>query len=336
MTRRLSERGRHPPPPGAVQRRGEGAGEEAQDVRPGAGPGRRPCSPARGSASTRGRPPPTGPAWPSGRRTGPWTHAGRGRALVALGTGQATSAGQLLQTPPVPAACGDIRIQVHRATLCFGHEHGGRLSRYAGDDMVTGEGVSVQLAHRWRTVASCFRHHRPACRRSPPRRGRDRGGCAVLGHLGRGRPHGRDPVGRCGHRRSADGGRDVTRGRTLGKLALGLRVVRDDGGPITARHALTRALVGSALDLPAGGLPAHWSPRSSARGPSASATWRPTYVVSQRASMRLLPPPVMPPPLAQWAAGADLARSPRAGHRRPTVPRSGGRAHAGFTPRACP
>src|SRR5690349_4112208 len=35
-----------------------------------------------------------------------------------------------------------------------------------------------------------------------------------------------------------------TRGRTLGKLALGLRVVRDDGGPITARHAIVRSLVG--------------------------------------------------------------------------------------------
>jgi hypothetical protein len=35
-----------------------------------------------------------------------------------------------------------------------------------------------------------------------------------------------------------------------------------------------------------------------------------TYVVSQRASMRLLPPPVMPPPLARWAAEADLAALP--------------------------
>ena len=36
----------------------------------------------------------------------------------------------------------------------------------------------------------------------------------------------------------------ITRGRTLGKLALGLRTVRDDGGPIVTRHAVTRALVG--------------------------------------------------------------------------------------------
>jgi uncharacterized RDD family membrane protein YckC len=102
----------------------------------------------------------------------------------------------------------------------------------------------------------------------------------------------------------------VTRGRTLGKMALGLRVVRDDGGPITARHALTRALVGWPeiyLLLGAGALVSSLvSPRAKRLGDMAAGT----YVVSQRASMRLLPPPVMPPPLAQWAAGADLAALP--------------------------
>src|SRR4051812_17733647 len=34
----------------------------------------------------------------------------------------------------------------------------------------------------------------------------------------------------------------LTRGQTLGKLCLGLRVVRDDGGPIAWRHALVRGL----------------------------------------------------------------------------------------------
>lgn len=36
----------------------------------------------------------------------------------------------------------------------------------------------------------------------------------------------------------------LTRGRTLGKLAVGIRVVRDDGGPIVFRQAFVRALVG--------------------------------------------------------------------------------------------
>lgn len=39
------------------------------------------------------------------------------------------------------------------------------------------------------------------------------------------------------------------RGRTVGKLALGLRVVRGDGGPIDFRHALTRGLAGVIVDF---------------------------------------------------------------------------------------
>jgi len=42
----------------------------------------------------------------------------------------------------------------------------------------------------------------------------------------------------------------LTRGRTLGKMALGLRVVRDDGGPIAFRQALVRGLVGLVLERP--------------------------------------------------------------------------------------
>ncbi|WP_198018486.1 RDD family protein, partial [Sedimentibacter sp. B4] len=36
----------------------------------------------------------------------------------------------------------------------------------------------------------------------------------------------------------------LSRGRSLGKLAFGLQVLRDDGGPIRLRHASVRALVG--------------------------------------------------------------------------------------------
>src|SRR3954447_19507208 len=36
----------------------------------------------------------------------------------------------------------------------------------------------------------------------------------------------------------------LTRGKSLGKLACGLRTVRDDAGPITFQHAFVRALVG--------------------------------------------------------------------------------------------
>ena len=102
----------------------------------------------------------------------------------------------------------------------------------------------------------------------------------------------------------------LTRGRTLGKLALGLRVVRDDGGPITFRHALTRALVGWVEVYLLFGAPALIAglihPRSKRLGDMAAGT----YVVNQRAKMRLLPPPGMPPFLARWSVAADLASLP--------------------------
>ncbi|MGR6997902.1 RDD family protein [Yinghuangia aomiensis] len=41
----------------------------------------------------------------------------------------------------------------------------------------------------------------------------------------------------------------ATRGRSPGKMALGLRVVRDDGGPVRFRHALVRGLVGIFADF---------------------------------------------------------------------------------------
>ena len=41
----------------------------------------------------------------------------------------------------------------------------------------------------------------------------------------------------------------ATRGRSLGKMALGLRVVSDDGGPERFRQALFRALAGRHRDL---------------------------------------------------------------------------------------
>ncbi len=41
----------------------------------------------------------------------------------------------------------------------------------------------------------------------------------------------------------------LSRGRTLGKLIFGLRVVRADGGPIDFRHALTRGLAGAIVDF---------------------------------------------------------------------------------------
>ncbi|AGL15232.1 RDD family protein [Actinoplanes sp. N902-109] len=104
----------------------------------------------------------------------------------------------------------------------------------------------------------------------------------------------------------------LTNGRSLGKRAMGLRVVREDGGPIRVRHALTRSLVGVAVEWP--GLlfpPFTWavalttmiaSPRGRRLGDLAAGT----FVVHERTPAPWGWVPAMPPPLAQWATGLEL------------------------------
>lgn len=104
----------------------------------------------------------------------------------------------------------------------------------------------------------------------------------------------------------------LTRGRTVGKLALGLRVVRDDGGPVGFRHALTRTLVGVAVEFPALVLPfGGWvlsvvlmlGSRDSKRlGDHAAGT----VVLHDRALEPWGWVPAMPPGLAGWATTLDL------------------------------
>ena len=102
----------------------------------------------------------------------------------------------------------------------------------------------------------------------------------------------------------------LTRGRTLGKIALGLRAVRDDAGPISFRHALTRALVGVVEIWVFAGIPAVVTSLVSAKGKRLGDFAAGTYVVRERVRMTLPVPPQMPPALAAWAAQADIARLP--------------------------
>ncbi|WP_370249402.1 RDD family protein [Nocardioides sp.] len=102
----------------------------------------------------------------------------------------------------------------------------------------------------------------------------------------------------------------LTGGRSVGKLALGLRVVRDDAGPITAQHAGMRHLVGFVEIYLSLGAVAFFSMLLSARGKRVGDYAAGTYVVRARVPLRLAPPAVMPPHLASWAAGADVARLP--------------------------
>ena len=102
----------------------------------------------------------------------------------------------------------------------------------------------------------------------------------------------------------------LTRGRSLGKLALGLRTVRDDGGPISFHHALVRALIGFVEIYAFSGVPAFFSMLLSRHGKRLGDYAAGTYVVRDRVVLRLPLPPPMPPQLAGWARRADLAALP--------------------------
>ena len=110
----------------------------------------------------------------------------------------------------------------------------------------------------------------------------------------------RDRRARALHRDPADRGRDARHGRSLGKLALGARVVRDDGGAIGFRHAFIRALIGVLeIYLTFGGL-AVLSASSPRR--SASATCSPAPTPGRACRGTLPPAPFgVPPPLIAWA-----------------------------------
>jgi uncharacterized RDD family membrane protein YckC len=102
----------------------------------------------------------------------------------------------------------------------------------------------------------------------------------------------------------------LTRGRSVGKYATGLRTVRDDAGPIGFRHALTRALVGFVEIWLLLGVPALVSGVLSNKGKRVGDHAAGTYVVRERVHLALPSPPTMPPSLAGWASGADIARLP--------------------------
>ena len=102
----------------------------------------------------------------------------------------------------------------------------------------------------------------------------------------------------------------LTRGKSLGKWAFGLRAVRDDAGPISFQHAFVRALVGFVEIYATGGAPAFFSAMLSSRGKRLGDYAAGTYVVRERIRLRLEPPPPMPPELGGWARAADVAALP--------------------------
>jgi uncharacterized RDD family membrane protein YckC len=108
----------------------------------------------------------------------------------------------------------------------------------------------------------------------------------------------------------------LSRGLSLGKLAAGLRVVREDGGAIRFRHALIRGLVGFLeIYLTFGGLAiavALFNTRSRRLGDLMAGT----YAIRTRVPVERATPLFIPPRLQAWAAIADIGRIPDATARR--------------------
>lgn len=100
-------------------------------------------------------------------------------------------------------------------------------------------------------------------------------------------------------------------GRSLGKLACGLRVVRDDGGPIRFRHALVRGAIGVVEILMTFGVIACIASLVSARGRRIGDVFAGTLVVRERvpaARGTVVPPP--PPWLVGRFSELDLSGVP--------------------------
>jgi uncharacterized RDD family membrane protein YckC len=98
----------------------------------------------------------------------------------------------------------------------------------------------------------------------------------------------------------------ATRGRSLGKMALGLRVVAEDGGPERFRQALFRALASFIEIWMFFGGPAVICSLLSPKGKRLGDVFAGTVVISERGP-KLPPPPVMPPSLAWWASSLQLS-----------------------------
>ena len=102
----------------------------------------------------------------------------------------------------------------------------------------------------------------------------------------------------------------LTRGRSLGKMALGLRVVREDGGAVRFRQSFVRGLLGVVEIWLTFGSVALIASLASAQGRRLGDQLGGTLVVHERLPVRATPVAAMPPQLAGWAVRLDLSRVP--------------------------
>ena len=102
----------------------------------------------------------------------------------------------------------------------------------------------------------------------------------------------------------------LTRGRSLGKLTAGIRIVRDDGGPIRFRHAFIRSLVGLGELWMTFGSVALISSLVNPQGKRLGDILAGTYALRVRGRTTVRAPLGMPAHLAAWAHHADVRRLP--------------------------
>lgn len=102
----------------------------------------------------------------------------------------------------------------------------------------------------------------------------------------------------------------LTKGKSVGRYAMGLRIVRDDGGATGFRHALARGMLGVfEIFMTGGGAAAIvglMNPRAKRLGDLVAGTY------CQNERVRGLAPRALelPPSLAAWSQVADVARLP--------------------------
>jgi uncharacterized RDD family membrane protein YckC len=102
----------------------------------------------------------------------------------------------------------------------------------------------------------------------------------------------------------------LSRGKSLGKLALGLRVVSDDGGPERFRQAFVRAFFALFEIWIFTGAPALICSMMSVKGKRFGDLFAGTFVIQERLPHRPPLPPwlsVVPPPLYGWAQTLELS-----------------------------
>lgn len=100
------------------------------------------------------------------------------------------------------------------------------------------------------------------------------------------------------------------RGRSLGKLAVGGRIVRTDGGAITMRHSIVRALTGVLETYMTLGAIAIVSGAFSSRSQRLGDLLAGTYCQKVRAKPLAISAAMLPPGLEGWAQIADVALLP--------------------------